>query len=102
MALRFKGEGKRRALVSLEQKMIVFDKIYNKGVDPKVALAELYQSLDRDVPKNIRMLLSLWKSPISKAIRAEDPDMVQLAHKYNLVEETEEEPPAKKPIPKRK
>lgn len=88
----FKGEGRRRTLVSMEQKMQTFDAIYNKGITQEEAVGALYEGLGRKTPpKNIGMLLSLWKSPIVKAIRNGDEAMIALAKKYNLLEEREEE-----------
>jgi hypothetical protein len=86
----FKDGGKGRTGFTLEDKAKVFDAMYNQGRGMLEVISELYKKYGKKLPRNPSMITPNWKRAFKNGVAANDPEIIALCKKYNLLEEREE------------
>lgn len=81
--------GGRRSFVTLEEKVKAIAEIYVKRTPAKDVLRPLYERADRDLPKNLSIVLTGWRKSVQDKLDAEDAHTIALCTKHSVVEEGE-------------
>jgi hypothetical protein len=83
------GGGGRRSFVTLENKVRAIAEIYLRGKAPRDVLRPLYESANRDLPRNTSIVLASWRKTIQDRLDAQDDLAISLCKQHGVIEEGE-------------
>jgi hypothetical protein len=75
--------------VTLEEKVKSIAEIYVKRTPAKDVLRPFYERADRDLPKNLSIVLTGWRKSVQDKLDAEDAPTIALCNKHGVIEEGE-------------
>ena len=73
----------------MEEKVKALADIYVKHTPAKDVLAPLYKRADRDLPKNLSIVMTGWRKAVQDKLDAEDSHVIALCQKHSVIEEGE-------------
>jgi hypothetical protein len=73
----------------MEEKVKSIAEIHVKRTPAKDVLRPLYERADRDLPKNLSIVLTGWRKSVQNKPDVEDAPTIALCHKHGVIEEGE-------------